>query len=134
MTGLSGLRGPHVSEQRYGEQVGERSELHREFWSTPSVERTEELIEELQIALIYAGQLEKYEHPEGVQKLANMAAEGRLDVLYENEGVVIYVVPGRLVEQVDGWFAPVPMPMAVPLPTVGGQPSMPTELIVPGRG
>ncbi|MCC6456508.1 MAG: glycosyltransferase family 39 protein [Caldilineaceae bacterium] len=113
MTGLSGLRGAHVSEQRYGEQVGARDGLHREFWDTPSVERTQELIDQLQITLIYAGQLERYRHPEGVQKLANMATAGRLDVLFENEGVVIYAVPGRLAMQDGGWFVPVPQPPAL---------------------
>jgi uncharacterized membrane protein len=133
MTGLSGLRGPHVSEQRYGEQVGARSELHREFWSTPSVERTEELIAQLQIALIYVGQLERFGHPDGVQKLANMASEGRLEVLYENEGVVIYTVPGRLALQEGGWFAPVAAPLdaSSPVPSIGAQP--PAKIEVPGQ-
>ncbi len=144
MTGLSGLRGMHASEQRHGEQVGMRSELHREFWSTPSVERTEELFDQLQIALIYVGQLEQHQHPEGAQKLAQMAAEGRLEVLYENEGVVIYAVPGRLVAHADGWFAPVPLslslaaplPVAVPLPlpSMRVQPSLSSELTIPGQG
>jgi uncharacterized membrane protein len=124
MTGLSGLRGPHVSEQRYGEQVGARDGLHREFWSALNEERTIELINELQISLIYAGQLERYHHPEGVQKLANMASEGRLDVLYENEGVLIYVVPGQLALQDGGWYEPVPVsePIVLPLPSMSTQP------------
>jgi uncharacterized membrane protein len=127
MTGLSGLRGAHVSEQRYGEQVGARDGLHREFWSSMSVERTEALIAQLQISLIYAGQLERYIHPEGVQKLAKMASEGRLDVLYENDGVVIYAVPNTLALSEGGWYVPVPqaMPQAVPLPlpSMGAQSS-----------
>ncbi len=124
LTGLSGLRGPHVSEQRYGEQVGARDGLHREFWATPNEERTIELINELQISLIYAGQLELFHHPEGVQKLANMASEGRLDVLYENEGVLIYVVPGRLALQDGGWYEPVPVaePFVLLLPSMSAQP------------
>jgi uncharacterized membrane protein len=123
MTGLSGLRGSHVSEQRYGEQVGERDGLHREFWSGTTVERTEEVIAQLQISLIYAGQLERYHHPEGVQKLANMASEGRLEVLYQNDSVTIYAVPGTLAQTEGGWYAPVPQPVALPVPRLGSQPA-----------
>jgi uncharacterized membrane protein len=129
MTGLSGLRGAHVSEQRFGEQVGERDGLHREFWSSPSVERTEELIRQLQITLVYVGQLERYQHPEAVQKLANMASEGRLVVLYENEGVVIYAVPDLLMQTEGGWYVPLPQPLPLPLPTLGTQP--PARLLIP---
>jgi uncharacterized membrane protein len=129
MTGLSGLRGAHVAEQRYAEQVGARDGLHREFWSTPSLERTEELIAQLQISLIYVGQLEQYVHPEGAQKLARMAIEGRLDVLYENEGVIIYAVPGRLAAHDGGWLARVPEPLS--LPDVGTQ--APARLDTPVR-
>jgi uncharacterized membrane protein len=129
MTGLSGLRGAHVTEQRYGEQVGARDGLHREFWSTPSVERTEELIDQLQISLIYAGQLERYHHPEGVQKLANMASEGRLEKLFENEGVIIYAVPGRLALADGGWYVPVPASVPLPLPSMGIYP--PARLSIP---
>jgi uncharacterized membrane protein len=132
MTGLSGLRGPHVSEQRYGEQVGARDGLHREFWSSTSIERTEELIQQLQITLVYAGQIEHYLHPEGVQKLAKMASEGRLVVLYENEGVVIYAVPERLVQTEGGWYEPVPQPLAAPLPELGTTPL--EDLKIPQQG
>lgn len=121
MTGLSGLRGPHVSEQRYGEQVGMRDGLHREFWATPDIGRTEQLINELQISLIYTGQLERYHHPEGAQKLAKMASEGRLETLYQNDGVVIYAVPGRLTQTTGGWYEPVPAPLPLPLPSMGQQ-------------
>lgn len=128
-TGLSGLRGSHVVEQRYPAQVGARDGLHREFWDTPSLERTEELIDQLQISLIYAGQLERFHHPEGVQKLAKMATEGRLEVIYENDGVVIYAVPGTLAAHEGGWLAPVPKPLPQPLPSVGTQP--PARLEIP---
>jgi uncharacterized membrane protein len=106
MTGLSGLRGLHSSEQRFGEQVGARESLHREFWETSSPERTLELLRELQGSLIYVGALERQQHPEGVAKLAEMAAAGSLDVLYENPGAIIYGVPGRLVLQAGGWYVP----------------------------
>lgn len=98
MTGLSGLRGMHESEQRYGEQVGRRDGLHREFWDTQSWDRTCEIIDELNISLIYVGQLERYQHPEGVRKISEMAADDLLMPIYENEGVTIYVVAQQLAE------------------------------------
>lgn len=108
MTGLSGLNGMHAGEQRYGDLVGARDALHREFWTTQSIERTEALIHELDIALIYVGQLERHQHPEGVAKLEQMADAGRLQAIFRNEGTVIYAVPGRLAALPSGQLAPVP--------------------------
>jgi YYY domain-containing protein len=96
LTGLSGLRGMHESEQRYGEQVAARERLHREFWEIPSVERTQAIIDELGIGLVYVGQLERQQHPEGVAKLERMADAGQLTPIYANEKVVVYAVAGRL--------------------------------------
>lgn len=95
LTGLSGLRGMHASEQRYPEDAGYRDGLHREFWSTPDPDRTLEIIRELNISLIYVGQLERYHHPEGVTKLELMAEAGQLVPIYENERVIIYRVAER---------------------------------------
>lgn len=106
MTGLSGLNGMHAGEQRYGEIVGARDALHREFWSTVGVERTEQIIDELDISLVYVGQLERHQHPDGVIKLEQMADAGDLQVLYRNEGVVIYAVPGRLGALPNGQLTP----------------------------
>jgi YYY domain-containing protein len=110
ITGLSGLRGMHESEQRYGEQLGPRDGLHREFWATPDVARTLQIIDELQVALIYVGQLERQQHPDGVQKLAQMAADDLLEVLFHNDGVDIYLVPGRLSlsSEGGGYYYPTP--------------------------
>ncbi|MCC6166834.1 MAG: hypothetical protein IT329_06355, partial [Caldilineaceae bacterium] len=105
LTGLSGLLGMHKSEQRPGEQVGARDGLLREFWATPDIDRTQAIIDELGIGLVYVGQLERYLHPEGVNKLAEMAALGMLGPIYEHEGVVIYAVPGRLIQE-DGLYFP----------------------------
>ncbi|RIK39007.1 MAG: hypothetical protein DCC57_20470 [Chloroflexi bacterium] len=105
LTGLSGLLGMHKSEQRPGEQVGARDGLLREFWATPDLDRTQAIIDELGIGLVYVGQLERYLHPDGVHKLAEMAARGMLSPIYQHEGVVIYAVPGRLVQE-DGLYFP----------------------------
>jgi len=100
LTGLSGLRGMHAQEQRYGEDVGQRSAMHSEFWNTLDPTRTEQLIEDLDIALIYVGQLERFSHPDGVQKLARMAEANQLVVLHSNDRVTIYGVPAH----VSTWF------------------------------
>jgi uncharacterized membrane protein len=106
LTGLSGLRGPHVSEQRPGEQVGARDGLHREFWATPDIARTQQILDELAIALIYVGQLERHQHPEGVAKLEAMAQQGLLETVYANDGVTLYLVPGALVRDGQGVLTP----------------------------
>ncbi len=106
LTGLSGLRGMHASEQRYGDLVGERDGLHREFWNTADVDRTIELMDELDVALIYVGQLEQHQHRAGVEKLENMASEGLLVPIYSNERVIIYAVPGELAQDDDGGYRP----------------------------
>jgi uncharacterized membrane protein len=119
MTGLSGLLGMHKGEQRPGEQVGARDGVLREFWSTPDVGRTQAILDELDIGLVYVGQLERYLHPDGVNKLAEMAAQGLLTPIYQNADTLIYAVPGRMVEQ-DGIYVPVQAP---PNRDVGEQPS-----------
>jgi hypothetical protein len=106
MTGISGLGGMHEGEQRYGELLGPRDALHREFWTTPDPARTQQILDELDVALIYVGQLERYLHPETVQKLAQMANAGLLTILYENEQTTIYAVQGQLVETEAGYYLP----------------------------
>ncbi len=106
LTGLSGLRGMHASEQRYGDLVGERDGLHREFWNTADVDRTIELMDDLDVALIYVGQLERHQHRAGVEKLEQMASEGLLIPIYGNDRVTIYAVPGQLAQDDDGRYRP----------------------------
>lgn len=105
-TGLSGLRGMHEQEQRYPEDVGRRDGLHRELWQTLDIARTQQLFEELQIDLVYVGQLERYLHPDGVRKFETMAVQGLLTPLFQNERVTIYAVPGRLTLRADGIYLP----------------------------
>jgi uncharacterized membrane protein len=105
-TGLSGLKGMHEQEQRYPEDVGYRDGLHREVWITADVARTQQIIDELHIDLVYVGQLERFLHPDGVRKFEAMAAQGLLTPIYQNERVTIYSAPGRLAQQDDGVYAP----------------------------
>jgi uncharacterized membrane protein len=92
-TGLSGLKGMHEQEQRYADEVGYRDGLYRELWATPDAVTTQQILDELQIDLIYVGQLEQYLHPEGTAKFAQMANDGLLRVVYQNERVIIYATP-----------------------------------------
>ena len=93
-TGLSGLKGMHEQEQRYADDVGTRDGLHRELWTNMDTARTQQLLDELQVDLIYIGQLERFLHPDGVAKFDQMARDGMLRVVYQNERVTIYATPG----------------------------------------
>jgi uncharacterized membrane protein len=95
-TGLSGLLGMHEQEQRYGEQVGQRDGLYREFWTVNDRARMADIMAGLNVDLVYVGQLERFLHPGAVALLEQMAAEGALETLYENERTAIYAVPVRL--------------------------------------
>jgi YYY domain-containing protein len=106
MTGLSGITGMHESEQRYGEDVGQRSALHREFWETPDPARIQQLLDELQVDLVYVGPLEHYLHPAGVERIQQLAATGQLIPLFSTSGSAIYAVPGRLTETAQGYYVP----------------------------
>jgi len=63
------------------------------------------------------GQLERWWDPGGVRRLAEMAAQGALSVIYDQDGVVIYAVPGRLARAGDSY---VPQ-AALPRPDVGSR-------------
>ena len=106
LTGISGLRGMHESEQRYADALSERETMHREFWSTTDLSTTLQLIEDLDISLIYVGQLERHQHPDAVDKLNVLLEQGQLMMLYENSGVQIYAVPGKLRQSQEGYYYP----------------------------
>ena len=103
-TGLSGLRGAHEGEQRYREQLTLREELHTQFWNSNDPTRMMQIIDELNVALIYVGQLERYLHPSGVQSVEQMARDGLLQPLFQTEQTAIYGVPQQLVRG-GGWLA-----------------------------
>lgn len=107
-TGLSGLNGLHEGEQRTGEAVGARSALHQELWQTQSTLRMIEIMDELDVALVYAGQLENYLHPEALARLQILVDQGYLSPVYMNERTTIYVVNGRMQQDDQGDWWPVP--------------------------
>ncbi len=106
LTGLSGVSGMHEGEQRYGEDVSKRNDWLHEFWSTPDVARMRQMLDELPVALVYAGQLEQDRHPDGVKKLEQLAALGVLTPIFRNERTVVYAVPRRLVQTTQGFYLP----------------------------
>ena len=102
LTGLSGLLGMHAGEQRYGKDVGERHGKLSEFWNTEDLERIRTLIEELEIGLIYTGQLERHQHPGADSRLAQLERTGLLESVYQNPEVTIYAVPSHIQGQLKG--------------------------------
>ncbi len=108
MTGISGITGMHEGEQRYGEDVGQRGALHREFWETPDLMRMQQLIDELHVDLVYVGPLEQYLHPAAVERLQQLTANGQLTILFSTEKSAIYAVPGRLTQTTEGYYIPTP--------------------------
>jgi uncharacterized membrane protein len=106
----------HQNEQRWPDQVSQREVRYMEFWNTSSPERAWQVIQELDISYIYIGQLEltlynpnltevlmqwgvPFLNAEGYPKFEELAAQGRLEVVYENERTRIYQV---VREQVAG--------------------------------
>ncbi len=90
-TGLPTLLGMHQSEQRYGDQVGKRSEEAWQFFSSPDLGLTLKLVRKLRIGYIYIGQLERtLFSPEALAKFEELAREGWLEEVFRNDGTVIY--------------------------------------------
>ena len=101
LTGLSGLMGMHEGEQRYHGQVSERHGLLNEFWNTTDLVQIERLIDDLDIGLIYVGQLERHQHPDAPARLEELERSGLLETVYRNPKVVIYAVPSQIQGQVQ---------------------------------
>jgi uncharacterized membrane protein len=91
-TGLPTLLGMHESEQRHGSQVGLRSAQARDLYNTANLERTLELIRELDVEYVYVGPLERAEYPLAASKFEELAAQGYLRLVYQNDLVTIYQV------------------------------------------
>jgi YYY domain-containing protein len=90
------LGGLHQNEQHWSDQVGQRDGLYRAFWDTTDPAQAWELIRQLDISYIYVGQLERavYTTPGALIKFDELAAQGRLSVVYQNERTRIYEVTG----------------------------------------
>jgi hypothetical protein len=55
---------------------------HRELWQTPDIPRTQQILEELHIDLVYTGQLEALPSPGWVGEFEEMAAQGLLEAAF----------------------------------------------------
>ncbi len=92
-TGLPGLLGMHQTEQREPHMVSQRSDALHAIWNAENTDSMYQLLIENGIGLVYAGQLEQITHPQGVQYVAELAAGGWLELVYENPGSRIYALP-----------------------------------------
>ncbi|MCP4166913.1 MAG: hypothetical protein GY759_13630 [Chloroflexi bacterium] len=91
LTGLPTFIGQHQGEQRFGHQTGPREQLGREFWETTDIARLRQLIDELNVDLIYIGQLERTLFDEAqLSKFHVLADLGEAEVIYQNDGVTMY--------------------------------------------
>ncbi|MEA3334391.1 MAG: DUF2298 domain-containing protein [Chloroflexota bacterium] len=93
-TGFPTFLGFHQEgEQRYGTQTGARRSLAEEFWRTTDLARARQLIDELKVDYIYVGQLEEIVvPPEGLAKFGQLAEQGDLEVVFQNDKVTIFRV------------------------------------------
>lgn len=96
-TGLPMLLGHHQQgEQRYGSQTGPRSHEADVLFNSTDIGQARRIIEDLSIRYIYIGQLERnYYNAAGLEKFDRMVESGYLDVVFRNEGVIIYRVEGQ---------------------------------------
>ena len=83
----------HQIQQRmpYRYAVEGRAGQIREIYNTTNLGRTESLLREYEVKYIVVGELERaYYSPAGVQKFSEMAAQGLIEPVFRNDGVVIY--------------------------------------------
>lgn len=93
-TGLPSVTGGlHQDEQHYPAEVGQRHADMDEFWRTADPERAWALIEQYGIGYIYVGQVERITYgDQPLRKFEALAAQGRLEPVYENQQTKIYRV------------------------------------------
>ena len=83
----------HQIQQRmpYRYAVENRAIQIGEIYNTTDLGRTESLLREYEVKYIVVGELERvYYSPAGVEKFAELAAQGLIQPVFRNDGVVIY--------------------------------------------
>jgi YYY domain-containing protein len=84
----------HQRQQRAAaddQQVWNRAQDVATIYNTPLVDLAESLLHEYGVQYIVVGPLERaYYDPIGLEKFERLAGEGRLQVVFHNEGVTIY--------------------------------------------
>lgn len=92
-TGLPTFLGAHQGEQRSGEQVGQREQQGRLFFSTTDIAQARALMRDLRVGYVYIGQLERtLFDADALRKFDVMVELGDLQVVYRNPQVTIYRV------------------------------------------
>jgi uncharacterized membrane protein len=94
-TGLPTLIGMHESEQRWGQQVGQRDAQAHNLYRTVNEQETLDLIRELRVEYVYLGPLESTVYPQASAKFERMSMLGYLYPVYQNDLVTIYHVPAE---------------------------------------
>jgi uncharacterized membrane protein len=105
-TGLPGIIGwsGHQRQQRAvlpGTMIDTRIQDVARLYNSTIPQEAVNILEKYEVAYVYVGQLEwvRYQ-PEGVQKFAQMAADGLLEEVYRNAGTSIYkVLPSTAVSE-----------------------------------
>ncbi len=85
----------HQIQQRmaYRSEVLNRVERVREMYNTTDLIRTEELLQQYDVKYIVVGDLERILYtPSSLQKFSDLAEIGRIQLVFQNEGVSIYRV------------------------------------------
>ena len=93
-TGLPTILGDlHQNEQHPPSQIGARDDLVRQFWAETDPNRFMSLAQELDVSYIYFGQLEQVLYGDQPRHMFDqLAGQGRLILVYENERTWIYQV------------------------------------------
>jgi YYY domain-containing protein len=108
MTGLPSVLGWPTPERMmrpgWDQVVTQRQDAaHRIYGSLGAFEGIEPLLEQYDVRLIYIGPLERRTYDEmALRKFERAAAEGRLEVLYDDGAVVIYEYGGSGAEREEG--------------------------------
>ncbi len=93
LTGLPTFVGQHQYEQRSADQVSLRAAKGAEFFRTTDLSAARRLARELQVRLIYVGQLERVLFSEAsLRKFDVLAGAGELEIAYRSPDVTIYRV------------------------------------------
>jgi uncharacterized membrane protein len=88
----------HQTQQRFGFRymVDERMADLQTLYSAPRPEQAIPLIAKYHVGYIYVGELERAYYPDvGLRKFDDMAANGQLELVYDQDSVRIYRVPSE---------------------------------------
>ena len=92
---LPTLLGAHEWEQRPADQVSVRQRDAATLYETTDISTLYAILEQYRVQYIYVGQLERISYPSiALLKFEQLAADGQLERVYQNERVDIFKVVG----------------------------------------